>query len=256
MNLYAQLIEAARFLTRVPLPQTPQKSFNLSDTFMMFPVVGGLIGAVSGVVLVGAALVGLPPFLSAILSVTVTIFLTGGLHEDGIADVADGLGGGTTVERKLEIMRDSSLGTYGALCLFLIVAAKLSVLASLFGRVAPFYMIIAVLIASAALSRTMMVGLVSILPPARKDGVAASLDKLPKGRSLVAYGLALAIVAVALWPVLSLVGIGVAIVWAIFAACFIGALALSQIGGHTGDVAGAVQQLSEIAFLFAIVALL
>lgn len=253
MNPLTQFIEAARFLTRVPVPAACQVNFSLSDTFLMFPVVGVVIGAFSGALLWASIAVGLPPVLAAVGAVGGAILFTGGLHEDGLGDVADGFGGGSTREQKLDIMRDSRLGTYGVLALVLTIFARLGALTSLLELVSPVAVAL-VLIASAALSRGAMVGLVTVLPSARTEGLSAHIS-LPPLQGLIAYILALAFAIAALVPVISGLSILIAIMCALVATFLFGILALRHIGGHTGDVAGASQQIAEITCLFAVVAL-
>jgi len=253
MNLAVQFIEAVRFLTRAPLPASGQKSLTLSDAFLMFPIVGGIIGAFSGLLLWAGMAVGLPAFLSAIIAVGATILLTGGLHEDGLGDVADGFGGGKDKTAKLKIMRDSRMGTYGVLVLVLIVAARLGIFVELSNRI-PHLSVVYILIAGAALSRGLMVAVVSHLPPARKDGLSATLSP-SFASSIITYVLALAITVVALVAVVSTTGIVLIITIALIAAFLMALLALRQIGGQTGDVAGAAQVITEIACLFAVVVL-
>jgi len=253
MNPVVQFIEAARFLTRIPLPSSGQKSINLSEAMVMFPVVGIFIGAFSGALLWAGMVAGLPPYLSAIIAVGGTIILTGGLHEDGLGDVADGFGGGTSRKSKLSIMRDSRTGTYGILGLVLIIAARLGIFAALVEQTSPLS-VIYILIAGAALSRGAMVGLITHLPPARKDGLAATLSPSFTA-SVITYVLALAISAVALVQVISVFSVAITIATAFIATLLVALLALRHIGGHTGDVAGTTQVIAEIACLFAVVAL-
>ncbi len=254
MKPVTQFIEAARFLTRVPLPVTGQKFIVLSEAFLIFPVVGALIGAFSGLLLWAGTGLGLTSFLAAVIAVGATIVLTGGLHEDGLGDVADGFGGGKTREQKLEIMRDSRLGTYGVLCLILAVAARLGILAALADQLPPLSVVF-VLIAGAALSRGAMVGIVSHLPAARDDGLAASLS--PSGlNSILTYGVSVTIALAVLLPVMAVFSAVLTIVLTAGATFLVAILALRQIGGQTGDVAGAAQQIAEISCLLAVVALI
>ena len=174
------------------------------------------------------------------------------MHEDGLADVADGFGGGTSRERKLEIMRDSRIGTFGALALLLSVLIRTGALATLIER----YGLgggATVLIVAGATSRGFGLLPLAMLPPARADGLAHAVGILPRSVLLSAMGLATLLGAIG--P--ALVGIGA--LRGLFA-CAAGAaaslgltrLARQQIGGHTGDVSGAAQQLSEIAFMLAL----
>ncbi len=191
-----------------------------------------------------------PRFSPAPLAICALVLLGGALHEDGLADCADGFLGGTTRERKLEIMADSRIGTFGAVALVLSLylrAASLALIADESQGLAG-----AVLIGAAALSRTASLMPLALLPPARANG-AGFAARTPE-RAALAIAACLAVVF-ALAPVLagapltrSLAGI----VAATGAAYAIVLLARKQIGGQTGDVAGAAQQLSEIAYYLAL----
>src|SRR5437763_2383992 len=123
---------AVAFLTRLPMPH-PQGAIpeNFVRAHRMFPVVGALIGAAVGFICLALRWCGVPPLAAAALALGGSAILTGALHEDGLADVADGFGGGRDRAAKLEIMRDSRLGTYGALILLVSFVAKVSALAAL-----------------------------------------------------------------------------------------------------------------------------
>jgi len=219
---------------------------------MMFPVVGAIIGAFSGLVMWAGLALGLPPLPAAVIAVGATVFLTGALHEDGLGDVADGFGGGKNRAEKLTIMRDSALGTYGVLCLVLAVAARLGILAGL-AEVLPPLSVLLILIAAAALSRGLMVGIVATLPAAHTKGLSATLCvSVPV--VLMTGALSLTIVLATLLPVLSMSGVLITLICATLATVIMAVVAFRQIGGHTGDVAGAAQQIAEIAFLFAVIA--
>ena len=123
---------AVAFLTRLPMPHPDGASpANFVRAHRMFPVVGALIGAAVGLLCMCLRAIGVPDLAAAALALGASAVLTGALHEDGLADVADGFGGGRTPESKLEIMRDSRLGTYGAMILLVSFAAKLSALAAI-----------------------------------------------------------------------------------------------------------------------------
>src|SRR5258708_2854655 len=123
---------AGAFLTRLPMPHPDGPILpNFARAHRAFPVVGALIGAVTGFTYLGLHAIGLPSLAAAALALGASALLTGALHEDGLADMADGFGGGRDKAGKLEIMRDSRLGTYGALALMVSFVAKLSALAAL-----------------------------------------------------------------------------------------------------------------------------
>jgi adenosylcobinamide-GDP ribazoletransferase len=214
---------------------------DLADSVWAFPVVGAAVGGIGGAVYWLCAHFGMPSALAAVWTLAAQILATGALHEDGLADTADGFGGGRTRARKLEIMRDSRIGTFGALALLLALAARGTSIAALAspGRVA------AALVASGALGRGAIVVLVVLLPPARADGLAAGLRERSARRSAVGLALAGA-VALALLPFgAALPVIGVALAMALALAW----TARRQIGGYTGDVFGAASVATECAVL-------
>lgn len=232
---------AVAFLTRLPMPH-PDGAMppNFVRAHRMFPVVGALIGAAVGLLCLGLRYAGVPDLAAAALALGGSAILTGALHEDGLADVADGFGGGRNLEAKLEIMRDSRLGTYGAVGLLVSFAAKLSALAAI-----PDSHVVPALIAAHALARGILPAMSMNLPYARKDGLARNAGQSDAAISAMAGGLALVIALLSLsWTN------------AVFAALAAGlcgfcmaCLAMRQIGGQTGDVLGGAEQVSETAIL-------
>lgn len=232
---------AVAFLTRLPMPH-PDGAMppNFVRAQRMFPVVGALIGAAIGLLCLGLRHVGVPDLAAAALALGGSAILTGALHEDGLADVADGFGGGRTAESKLEIMRDSRLGTYGAVVLLVSFAARLSALAAIpDGHVVP------ALIAVHALARGVLPAMSMNLPYARKDGLARNAGQPDAATSAMAAGLALVIALLSLsWTSAMLAAVaagssGLLMAW----------LAMRQIGGQTGDVLGGAEQVGETAIL-------
>lgn len=243
---FEKFLIATQFLTRLPIPARLQTTWgmeDLRDSVHMFPLVGVLVGLGASLVYAAAVFLHLPPVIAAILAVAAQILMTGALHEDGLADVCDGFGGGRTREEKLAIMRDSRLGTYGALGLILSLALRISAI----GAIGHPALVTLALIAAAALSRAAMPVAMWLLPQARTEGLAASAGRPQRGRALLGVGLGVVVSFLCL-PVM------VAVV-AIAASVAVGALSLGiakrQIGGGTGDVLGGLQLNSEIAFLVA-----
>jgi adenosylcobinamide-GDP ribazoletransferase len=248
------LLACLRFFSRLPLPAAPsgQDAYaapDLSRLALMAPIAGALIGSIGALALWIAYALGLPPLVSAGLATGVLVLTAGALHEDGLADVADGFGGGATRERKLAIMRDSRIGAFGAIALALSLILRVGALSALLehspGRGA------AALVLAGAASRAFCLLPLALLPPARADGLGAGVGvgRLAPRRA-VAAGLVALIVAAALG--LLALGLGSALLaWclALAAALTMSAIARRQIGGQTGDVAGAAQQLAEIACL-------
>jgi adenosylcobinamide-GDP ribazoletransferase len=174
------------------------------------------------------------------------ILATGGLHEDGLADLADGFGGGRTRERALEIMRDSRIGSFGAIALGLSLILRAGCLAALAPGQAFWG-----LIALGAASRASMPWVLHLMPPARDDGLGRSAASVRREIALSASALGF----LACLPL----GVGVAILTlaaGAAAAAGLAALAQRRIGGQTGDVCGAVQQAAEIAGWCALAAIL
>ena len=244
----ADLAASFGFLTRLPMP-VGLPFVPLSEAMRAFPLAGALIGAVAGLILAALAATGLPAFAAAGLTLAATALLTGALHEDGLADTADGFGGGADRQAKLAIMRDSHIGTYGVLALLLGVLIKAASLAAL--AHGPWLHIVALLAASGALSRALVVWLMATTPPARSDGVAHSAGQPSDftARSALLTGgiiaLALIMVTGGLVPALVVVGAGAA------AAGALRFLAMRQIGGHSGDICGALQFVTETAMIAA-----
>jgi adenosylcobinamide-GDP ribazoletransferase len=240
------IADALRFFTRLRVGKPSLSApLDLDRIAWAAPVAGVAVGLIGALALALTTLLGLPMLLRAGLATAALVVATGALHEDGLADVADGFGGGTTRARKLEIMRDSRVGAYGAIALALALTLRVGALtAALDGG---FWRASLSLILVAALSRPSALTPLALLPPARADGAGAAAGRLDSNALAAAWGSAL-VIAVAL----GLVALGVA--HALLAALLSGAgallmvaLARRAIGGQTGDVAGAAQQFGEIA---------
>ena len=242
------VLQGLAFLTRLPVPvNTGKQSRPLADVAWSFPLVGLIVGSLAGLALSVGFQLSLHPLVCGLLAIAVQVLVCGALHEDGLADVADGFGGGQTVPDKLRIMRDSAIGSYGTLALVFSVALRAGALASM-SR--PTTAVLA-LIAAAVVSRAMMVLLMNTMEMARTDGLAAAAGKPSNEAMLVALGLAAVsaflLLGAAGWIVLSL---------AFAAALAMGWLARRQIGGLTGDVLGAGQQVTEVAVLLSVASVL
>jgi adenosylcobinamide-GDP ribazoletransferase len=246
-----------RFYSRLPVPRLPGEGDphgvpDFRTLPRMLPLAGLILGLPGAGMLLGAWGLGLGPFLAATLAVTVGVLITGALHEDGLADVADGFGGGATPARRLEIMRDSRIGAYGGVALMLSLALRIGALATLLdrsGAVAALALVLA-----AALSRGVALAPLALLPPARADGAGASVGR-PSRATLITAG-AMSVVLTLLGLPLGLPPLGgcLMLVLSASAALAVTALARRAIGGQTGDVVGAAQQGAEIAALLGLVA--
>ena len=245
----AVLLLAVQFLTRWPVRSRNQPAeATLAAATRYHPLVGALIGAISGGVFWLAHLV-FPSSLSAVLATAASLLITGALHEDGFADTCDGLGGGATSEHALVIMRDSRLGTYGAAGLGLMLASKVLALAAMPPGTVPW-----VLIASHAASRSSAVLAIATSTYVRDGGIAAPVAGSVAPDSL-AFGGVTAAAAVCMLlgvttPSVILAGLGG------LAAGHLAMRALYErkLGGYTGDCLGAVQQASELGMYLGIAA--
>ena len=225
------------FLTRLPGGKHPRSDDQLASAVVWFPLVGVVIGAVTAVAYFGLVKI-LDPFSAALLAVALSAIVTGAFHEDGLADTADALGGASQ-EQRLEIMRDSRVGTFGALALVLVTLGKVGALQSIGGTDA-----FIALIAAHALGRTAALALMLTLPTARPAGLgAAYTTRLP--RRLVTVVVVVFVAAAASSGVAGLAAVG-----AVFGVVALtAAVAHRRFGGLTGDVLGAAEQLSELAVL-------
>jgi adenosylcobinamide-GDP ribazoletransferase len=239
--LLANLRAALMLLTRLPVGTGGPP--DLARCVWAFPIVGLVINGAGGLVSWAAHTAGVPPLMAAAWTLAGTLILTGGLHEDGLADTADGFGGGITATRKLEIMRDSRIGSYGAGALILTTLLRTSAIAALAQPAA----VLPALIAAGMLGRGAMILPLILLPPARADGMSASVNR--PTAIIAASGLALSALAALLLLPAGVAGPAIGLGFA--AALGMAELARRQIGGHTGDVLGAVEVVIECVVLTA-----
>lgn len=235
------------FLTRIPVPSLRDfRDADLHNAARWFPAVGALVGAVQAAVLVGAAMV-LPPLAAAMLALAATLLVTGAFHEDGLADAVDGLGGGYTRERALAIMKDSRIGSYGAAALMLVLGLQAVALAELAA-------LPAAVIAAHAGSRFVALTIMATQNYVRDDETARAK---PMATRIGAQGLVFA-AACTLAPALFLPGPGLAAGAAAMLAArlYWGRVCTRRLGGYTGDMLGAAQQLAFTAGLLGVVAAL
>lgn len=220
-------------LTRLPVGRIADTPPPLAKSVWAFPLVGAVVGLAMAIVFMLALTIGLPVLAAAFMALGMSVLTTGGLHEDGLADMADGFGGGATTARKLEIMRDSRIGSYGVIALIIVLGASASAIASGLSALA--------FVAIGAASRATMLLPMILLNPARDDGLGHG--------ATVTLGppvyVALALTGVALAAAGALIAGYVMLLIAVIIAI----LARRQIGGQTGDVLGATQKLTECAGL-------
>lgn len=245
---FAETLVALRFLTRLPIPFVRTVDLPpLAEGMRFFPLAGAVIGAIASATLIGANMLGLPSLLAAALALAVGVLVTGALHEDGLADVADGFGGGRSREDRLEIMRDSRIGTYGTIALCLTFLARAAIYETLSG--AQPLTILALLASSAAFSRALVVDLLWATRPARSDGLSVFAGRPGKRSALFSLLTGGIGTAAAVGLVLSPEIAVIAIIAGGLVLAGMRALAMRQIGGQTGDVCGAVQVMAELAML-------
>lgn len=236
---------AFQFLTRLPVPQIPVVDGDLRRATAAFPLVGLVVGAlVAGVRIATEPFLGVTP--ATVLAVAAGIAVTGAFHEDGLADTFDGLWGGWTPERRVEIMRDSRVGTYGASALLLAILMQVALLASLSRGV-----FVAAIVAAHVLGRASVLVAVRWLPPYHDGGSGAQVAE-PVGAvgsfvaATVAVGTTVAVFGV--WTPVPIVA-GILVLAALRRAT------RRRIGGLTGDILGAGQQLVLLTTLGSAVAL-
>jgi adenosylcobinamide-GDP ribazoletransferase len=241
--LRSDLAVAFMLLTRLPVPRWSGTAPDMARCVWAFPLVGLVVNLAAGLVYWLGHKAGMPPLLAAAWSVAAMLAMTGAMHEDGLADTADGFGGGATQERKLEIMRDSRIGSFGAVALLLSVIVRVAAIAALVQPGAA----VAWLVVAGMLGRSFMAVPMMLLRPARAEGMGASMARLRPGPAAV--GLAMAVAAsFALLPARP------AAVSALLSAAVslaVARLAARQIGGYTGDVLGACEMMTECVVLTA-----
>ena len=242
-GLLDSLLTATGFLTCLPVRHDGRHT--LARCVAMFPVVGGGIGLAGALGFIVAQWLGLGPWLSSIAAILVMLVLTRALHEDGLADFADGLCARGDRASKLDIMRDSRIGAFGTIALIMTIGARIAALAELHDGI----QVLAALVVAGAFSRSSMAVAMRMMPVARADGLAAEAGEPEFDHTLISLVIATALAVVLLFP------------WAWIAALAAGSLAAylvawiarSTLGGKTGDVLGAIQQAAEVGVLAGVV---
>ena len=242
---------ALQFFTRVPIPGwVGFEAAWLQHASRYFPLVGLVVGGVA-VLVYGAAAWLWPAPVAVLLSTAATIYMTGAFHEDGLADTCDGFGGGHTRERIMEIMKDSRIGTYGAVALVVTLGLKCATLSLL----APGQAIGALLLAH-PLSRLAAVSLIRSASYARDAGKAKPMaQEMRAGEFAIAAACAaLPALALGAFHIISWSTLGAAVAASAVVAWWLRGLFVRRIGGYTGDCLGAVQQVSEVAIYLCVLA--
>ncbi|PZQ65413.1 MAG: adenosylcobinamide-GDP ribazoletransferase [Phenylobacterium zucineum] len=243
----ALFVAALQFLTRLPSPAL--KTFEsdwITRGARYFPLVGQIVGALAALAFMAASQLW-PPAVAAVLALAVGVMATGALHEDGLADTADGLFGGGTPARRIEIMKDSRIGVFGVLALIVVLGLKAATLATLAPALVAWTLVAAhgwgraAAVAGMRLTPYAPAGRPTRWSPARK-GVRTS--ELAVALLIAAWPLALLPPAIAAGGLLG----------AVIGAALVLTLAARRIGGHTGDILGATEQMAEAGFLLGVAA--
>ncbi len=246
-----------RFYSRLPIPALPGEiaPYRAPDFDIMpraLPFAGAVIGIIGAMVLAIGVWLAFGAMVSAGLAIAAMTFITGAFHEDGLADTADGFGGGATIERRLAIMKDSLIGSFGASALALAFILRVGALSGITER-STLTASMAALIMAAILSRISALSILIALPAARTDGLSSTVGKTSWSNYGAGLGLAwLLTIIIGFCAGVPTIGLGLALL-APLGVCYLMALmSRRMIGGQTGDVAGAAQQLGEIAVYLAI----
>jgi adenosylcobinamide-GDP ribazoletransferase len=236
---------AVGFLTRFPVTAPVDELADLAGAVPWMPFVGAVLGLAVGGVYAGL-LTALPEAPSAAIAVTSGLLMSGALHEDGLGDVADAFGGGMDPDEVVRIMKDSRQGTFGVLALVSVFVVRVTLVASLSATTA-----LLALVSAGALSRATSVGLMGIARPSTEPGMHLGLVKALRHRHTViavTSGVAIGVVILGGWVV-------PAAALCVAVACVMARLAHRKMGGVSGDVYGATQQVAEIAVLVVSVAM-
>lgn len=247
-NFQAHDVWAAfSLLTRLPVPVDHARAGErAAAAAWAYPLVGLVLGGMAGVLGLILGWLGVPAGMTAGFILLTMAMATGAMHEDGLADFADGVWGGNTAERRLEIMKDSRIGAYGAIALMLFLLMRFSGIIALSG-----WELMAILAAVGAASRGLMVVVMFAVDPAKPSGLSASAGQPTAQKAGVAL-------AIGLGACTLLTGLSGVILFAVMALTIIpiSAIAMNKLNGQTGDVLGAIQQCAEVAGLAAAIALL
>ncbi len=240
-RLAADIAACLGFFTRLPAAKLGLPEVDFAQALWAAPVAGAVVGLLAGTGFAITDWLSLPPSLAAVIALTTALMTTGSLHEDGVADVADGFGGGNTRERKLEIMKDSRNGTFGVVALVMTLLARWAAIAAI-GTAGGTFL---ALIAAHAASRALIPAFMAAVRPAKPGGLSASIGQVPGNMALAALGLgALALLLIGFWSAVA------ALVCLVVLFLGMRSLTERQIGGQTGDVLGTLQQAGEIVVLF------
>jgi len=240
-SIFAQFLTATTVLTRLPVAEVAPREGMVAEACWAFPAVGAGIGFIAAGVMMLATVFGLHNAAAALLGLVAAGLVTGAMHEDGLADTADGFGGGKTRDEKLAIMRDSRQGSYGIIALIVTIGLRAVALTAIGDPIEGAL----ALIAAHAASRAALPPALYLMQPAREDGLGATAGKPRLAAVLVAVAIGTAVTLGMLGPWRG----SIALIVTTGAVAATAVLARRQIGGYTGDVLGAFQQVGEITML-------
>ena len=242
-KIISDLAISLGLFTRIPVKSRVEHAI-LGTTVWSWPIIGGTIGLVVGIIAEVINSLEAPPELSALIIITLLIFITGGFHEDGLADTCDGLWGGNTPEKRLDIMKDSRIGTFGVLSLIISIMFRWVLLKFLFES----GFLVGPIIVVCVVSRSILVPFMMILPSARKTGLSSSVGKIPLWSATICL-------IISLLPIFLFLGPSglIPVFFGLFTILPVYFLAKKLLQGQTGDVLGMLQQLVEIGILLTIV---
>ncbi|MDZ7927518.1 MAG: adenosylcobinamide-GDP ribazoletransferase [Agrobacterium sp.] len=253
-DFITDVVHSLAFLSRLPVPSrffSEGDGTSMRRTSRAFPAAGLLIALPAAFLVVLFASFDASPQLTAWLAIAVTALITGALHEDGLADMADGFGSGKDKTKTLEIMKDSRIGSYGTIAMILSFALRATALASLLETL-PAKTAAACLIAALVMSRALMVWHWQSLPAAKTSGIAAAAGQPGTSERNIALTTGLLLLVLFTLHALPFVSIVMVVAAACLATVLFGRLCVGKIGGHTGDTIGASQQITEIVTLIAL----
>ncbi len=252
-DIILDITRAAAFLGRLPMPARAFEGYDgsLQRTARAFPLAALVLSLPAAMLLLVLLIAGVAPLFSVSAALTVQVLITGALHEDGLADTADGFWGGRDKARSLEIMKDSRTGAYGVVAIVLSFVLRGSALAAIADESSAQTTATAFLLAE-CISRAAMLWHWRAAQSARDNGVAASAGVPDAAAARFAFA-STAIFSALAWLACGVAGVPAALVLAALTAYLFNKLAIAKIGGHTGDTLGACQQVSAIAALTAFV---
>jgi len=253
-DFITDVMHSVAFLSRLPVPSRffgEGDGASMRRTARAFPAAGLLIALPAAFLVVIFATFDASPQLTGWLAIGLTALITGALHEDGLADMADGFGSGKDKARMLEIMKDSRIGSYGTIAMVLSFALRATALASLIETL-PGKTAAACLIATLVMSRALMVWHWQALPAAKTSGIAAGAGQPGESERNIALVTGLLVFILFTLHALPVLSIALVLAVAILATVLFGRLCERKIGGHTGDTIGACQQITEIVTLVAL----